>query len=265
MRLLTVLSFAVLVFVAIVLLVVVIVAWPPNMGLDFTGGVQLVYEVDRNALVTDDEAGGSPAVVDWPSLIRALTNRVNPAGMKEVVVRRYGEWQVEIVVPQADRRELAMIKKLISTAGTLEFRIVAKPNHAPHEYVINLAKQQAQDRNKRRAKNVRDGDDTIVGYWARVDREEGEDGKLGALRVQVAGDVIRNATTGELTAWNQIELDSVEIDVLMIVDEDPRFHVKGEHLGMVSRGYDETMRPCVRFNMRGQGAGLMGALTGSNL
>jgi len=242
---------------------VIVQAGTLPLGVDLEGGDILVYEIDRETLKEQGTQALTQGVRN--RLIEAISNRINPSGTKEIIVRQYGDWQIEIIIPKVDRREIDQIKKLISTAGSLEFRIVAKRNHAPHEYVINLAETQAQDPNKRRSKNVRDSDGTVVGYWARVDREEGENGKLGALRVQVAGDVIRNATTGELVSLGQIDLDSVEIDVLMIVDEDPRFHVKGEHLGMVSRDFDETMRPCVRFNMRGQGAGLMGALTGSNL
>jgi len=94
----------------------------------------------------------------------------------------------------------------------------------------------------------------------------------------VAGDVIRNADTGELiqlpASFSAVEEYALEhhlmeegieeIDVLMIVNED--LAVTGEHLGMVGRGYDETMRPCIRFNVKGgRGIGLMAALTGSNL
>ena len=242
---------------------VIVQAGTLPLGVDLEGGDILVYEVDRETLKEQGTQALTQGVRN--RLIEAISNRINPSGTKEIIVRQYGDWQIEIIIPKVDRREVEQIKKLISTAGSLEFRIVAKRNHAPHEYVINLAETQAQDPNKRRSKNVRDTEGTIVGYWARVDREEGEAGKLGELRVDVRGDVIRNATTGKPVSLNEVDLDSVEIDVLMVVDEDTRFHVKGEHLGMVSRGYDETMRPCVRFNMRGQGAGLMGALTGSNL
>jgi len=282
MRLLTALLFAGLMLAAISLFVVAIVAWPPKMGLDFTGGVQLVYEVDRkrNVLVGEEEAVGSLTAFDWPSLIRALTYRINPSGTKEVVVRRYDEWQVEIILPQADRRELAMIKKLISTAGTLELRIVANRGHASHAQVVVLAEEQSEDPDRRLSKYVTDSD-IIVGYWARVGRvdptREAVAPGVGALRVQVAGDVIRDAQSGELiqvptvsSFFEQhalerylIEQGIEEIDVLMIVDKD--IDVMGSHLGMVSAEHDEVMRPCVRFNMTGEGSRRMAVLTGTNL
>ena len=58
-------------------------------------------------------------------LVQALTNRINPSGTKEIVIRPYGERQVEIIIPEVDPIEVDHIKRLISTAGSLEFRIVA--------------------------------------------------------------------------------------------------------------------------------------------
>lgn len=289
-----------------------------NLGVDLEGGDILVYQVDRDALGEEGEQVSS-LDVDWPRLIQAISNRINPSGTKEIVVRRYGDWQIEIIVPKVDRREIKQIKKLISTAGSLEFRIVAKENNAGHAGVIDAAKKQAEDPERQRSPYVRhtvrdaDGNDreVIVGYWSEVGRvdpksfkrgERGEWEKLwgraldtykdrnksapktlvdslanenkGPFRVQVARDIIRNANTGALInlpptktkyALEQyaIEEGIHEIDVLMIVDQD--LHVTGEHLGMCSRGYDETMRPMVRFSTKGQGIGLMASLTGSNL
>ncbi|HID24572.1 MAG TPA: hypothetical protein EYP14_19535 [Planctomycetaceae bacterium] len=197
-----------------------------------------------------------------------------------MVVRRYDEWQVEIILPRADADELERIKKLITTPGTVELRIVANRNHPSHAYVIALAEAQSKAPDRQRSKYVKDGE-TIVGYWARVDRvdpaREAVAPGIGALRVQVAGELIRDGRTGELVqlpsefrAFEEHALERYlmehgieEIDVLVIVDKD--IDVTGSHFGMVSRGYDETMRPCIRFNMQGEGARRMAMVTGSNL
>ena len=54
-----------------------------------------------------------------------------------------------------------------------------------------------------------------------------------------------------------------DVDVLMYSGDE--YNVTGEDLGMVSRGNDEVARPCVKFNMKTAGAGMMGGLTGDNL
>jgi SecD/SecF fusion protein len=238
-----------------------------NLGVDLKGGVILIYEIDREALRGED--------IDWGRLIQSITNRINPAGTKEIVVRRYGEWQIEIIIPDVQDIEIERIKRIVSTTGALEFRIVA--NATDHPGIIAQAEEQADDPLARRSRSVRDGTEEL-GYWARVarDTQSATDGVF-PFRVAVAGDVLRNAVTGELlnvppalrgadgaalARW-VAEQGIKEIDVLMAVDDG--FDVTGAHLGMVSSSWDETARPCVRFRMRGQGIGLMGGLTGSNL
>jgi SecD/SecF fusion protein len=247
-----------------------------NLGVDLKGGVILIYEIDRETLRGDSETALNPIQIEWGRLIQSITNRINPAGTKEIVVRRYGEWQIEIIIPEVQDIEIDRIKDLISTAGSLEFRIVA--NQTDHPDIIAAAEDQAADLQQRRSRFVRDDRDTTLGFWARVAREaQPGAGGLVPFKVPVAGDIIRNAGTGEilnvppsvrggdelaLARW-VAEQEIKEIDVLMAVNDG--FNVTGSDLGMVSSSWDETARPCVNFNMRGQGVGLMGGLTGSNL
>ena len=351
---------------------VIVQAGTLNLGVDLKGGVILIYEVDKNALKTEEDDFVLRKDVDWGKLIQSLTDRINPSGTKEIVIREYGDWQIEIIIPEVDKLEIEQIKKLIHTAGSLEFLIVA--NSTDHGYLITLAEEQAQDPIKRQARYVTDRDKKNVGFWARVDREEvakAEEGtkghvvltykleegpsgavpslgdtdwatliqsltdlinpegteeilvrrtvdsqievlildpgeteiepirkkidaarppdmpqplklvrqkNVGPLRVHVSADQIRDANTGELLELPQsirlaeeralerylIAQGISEIDVLMEVDEE-QYRVKGDHLGMCSRGYDETMRNCVNFSMKGQGVGLMAGMTGGNL
>ncbi len=255
---------------------VLLVSFPLRLGVDLKGGVILVYEIDREALKIDNSTSISPSSIDWGHLLQRLNDRINPAGTKEIVVRRYGDWQVEVIIPDVDTTEVERIKKLISTAGSLEFRIVA--NSTQHGDTIQLATRQAEDETKRRSKYVLDETVRRVGYWARVGREVNEvKGAFRPLKVSVANYTIRNSATGEilqlppnlpsgtdypLETWLK-EQGIQDIDVLMYTGDE--YNVTGENLGMVSRGYDEVASPCVHFNMKAAGAGLMGGLTGDNL
>ncbi len=255
---------------------VLLVSFPLRLGVDLKGGVILVYEIDREALKIDNSTSISPSSIDWGHLLQRLNDRINPAGTKEIVVRRYGDWQVEVIIPDVDTTEVERIKKLISTAGSLEFRIVA--NSTQHGDTIQLATRQAEDETKRRSKYVLDETSRRVGYWARVGREVNEvKGGFRPLKVSVANYTIRNSATGEilqlppnlpsgtdypLETWLK-EQGIQDIDVLMYTGDE--YNVTGENLGMVSRGYDEVASPCVHFNMKAAGAGLMGGLTGDNL
>ena len=181
------------------------------MGVDLKGGVVLIYEIDLGTGASVDTGtstrrkgprkGGSPAPaaeINMGDLVQALTNRINPSGTKEIVIRPYGERQVEIIIPEVDAEEVQNIKRQISTAGMLEFRIVA--NTRDHQDIIALAEEQAQDPDpaRRISKNVVrkvvvDGvtKDEKVGYWAQAAKE-----KLKA--VELEGNILRNSATGEM-------------------------------------------------------------------
>ncbi len=80
-----------LIFCALSSAAVIVSTGRLNLGVDLKGGVILIYEIDREALRGDDAAAADSNFIDWGRLIQSITNRINPAGTKEIVVRRYGE------------------------------------------------------------------------------------------------------------------------------------------------------------------------------
>src|SRR4051812_48364406 len=95
-----------------------------KLGVDLKGGVILVYEV--NELETAQLRRGAREVSwDMGQLIAVITRRLNPTGLKEIVVRPFGTKQVEIVVPEVDPQEIENIKEKIRTGGVLQFMIDA--------------------------------------------------------------------------------------------------------------------------------------------
>ena len=82
---------------------------------------------------------GRAAPVDMDKLVGAVSRRVNPGGQKEVTVRRYGLDQIEVIVPEVDQSEVDLIKRIVSSAGVLEFRIVANPDDPRHQQVREAA------------------------------------------------------------------------------------------------------------------------------
>jgi SecD/SecF fusion protein len=274
--------------------------WPPKLGIDLKGGVILVYEVDVQSRTAAQGAGtqakgdqtggtgtaGDPNAAptgsgfDMPSLIVALTRRINPGGTKEIVIRPFGERQVEIIIPDVDPLEIERIKKTISTAGMLEFRIVA--NGRDHAALFELARSQADDPTQRRLPTVKDANGKPLGFWARVARDEvPTEGGQKLFKVGVWRDLVRNARTGEIIEFRDETLlrsfdDSParfvtylagqkieDIDVLMFQDDGQ--NVQGKDLGAVSASF-ENLNPKVDFSTRtAEAARRMGALTGLNL
>ena len=124
--------------------------WPPKLGPDLSGGINLIYEIDPQA---DSEN------LDVDKMINALVLRVNPGGVKEVTIRQYGPKQIEIIIPKAGEAELDAIKRQISTAGSLQFRITA--NTKDHKELIESAFESDDN-------DIYDGEE-LVGHWSYID------------------------------------------------------------------------------------------------
>ena len=207
-------------------------------GVDLSGGVILIYEVDEEQTREATGPGGGDATVDINALVEALGRRINPGGVKEVVIRPYGDKQVEIIVPDVDDAEVDRLKNQITRAGFLRFLIMG--NAAKHRRLFQLADAQPN------ARVIRSGND-IEGEWVPIGRTEDGSG----LKVQIDPRVnkIREARSGV-------------IEVLMAHG---LFNVEGKHLRNVSKGFDDTLRPAVNFAMGSRGAKLFRGLTTSNL
>jgi SecD/SecF fusion protein len=260
---------------AVLLALLSVMYWPPRMGVDLAGGVRWVYEIDREAIQAASPQAVSPETVDWDALLPALKRRVDPGATQGCIVRRSADWQVEIIAVVHEDKEVARIQDRIAAAGVLEFRVVA--NIFDHQEIIDLARNHATDTELCRLRHVVDGE-RPVGYWARVGRQNvpGPDG-LRPLSVHVVGDVIRDASTGQLVevplryaSFDELQLaryladrDIEEVEVLMALDDG--FDVTGSHLARVAMAWDESGRPCVNFTMTSRGAELIAGLTGTNL
>ncbi len=207
-------------------IVVTALGWPPRMGIDLKGGVILVYEIDS----AKQPEGG----VSIDKLVAAVSRRVNPGGQKEVTVRQYGTNQLEVIVPEVDQAEVEFIKRIVSSAGVLEFRIVANPQDPRHKEIIEKATSSS-------GSLVSSGDRSI-GRWIQIDTQ----------KINPVGDstlVMRQAGDGTP-------------EVLVALD---RFDVTGDFLSRASGGYDQNLQPCVNFSFNSQGAALFGTLTSQNL
>ncbi len=296
-------------------IVICVAGWPPRLGIDLSGGVILVYEVDQsktstvnlpgvveeirkelednglNATVSSNEeagqievtlSGADPAetaqaeqlitkarlsdaelqvearpirggqqvlvygvrstrAIDMDRLTSSISKRVNPGGQKEVTVRRMGTDRVEVIIPQAEPAEVDLIKDKISTAGAMQFRILANPAAPKHRKYIELADQTSgRDVKMQNAQ----GQDEVVAQWVPVQPDEFPDIHLEPPTV------VRQNKKGE---WEHLVLVSPG-------------DVDGHFLSRASPGNDpQSGRPMVVFNLNSDGAGLFGDLTGSHL
>jgi len=247
-----------------------------GLGVDLRGGTILVYEIDPTKGIVSDEDGQGRTSVASSELIPSLIKRINPSGTQEIMIRPYGENQIEIIIPEVDQREVDRIKTVISQAGILRFAILA--NRRDHQREIELARAQAGEASQRLrlGRSVLDIDGkTTVAFWALVDREDlpNRDG-IRPLRVDVSQSILRNPADGRIlevpssvggadgmAAWMQ-SIGMENIQVLMAVDQ--QLDITGEDLAFASSGFDRDGSPAVRFKLTDQGSGRFLALTTNN-
>ena len=284
-------------------LVIIGFRWPPKLGIDLSGGVILVYEVDQ-----DKKDPNKPVKMD--DIVDAVSERVNPGGQKEMTIRPYGVEQIEIIIPEADENELRRVKGKLTSMGTLEFRILA--NNRDHKALIQRARREKTDVLKELllsvglkfqdeldrgvisanlgrefenhqvtlSENVRVSTEKKGSTWLIADQDEvyeiTKDKKTLNVRGVAAwwvplreGDkpTDRERVNGILS-YPEIEKrtrkrGNREVREILVVKD--VFNVDGRYLTDAARDWDETGNPRVSFQFDPAGGRLFGRLTSLNL
>ncbi|EGF27034.1 protein translocase subunit SecDF [Rhodopirellula baltica] len=247
----------------------------PSLGIDLSGGTILVYELDPEKQAAGVEAGGQRITSE--DLVAPLTRRINPAGTQEIVIRPYGEQQIEIIIPEKDPDAVDRIKGLIEEAGQLRFAILA--NQFDHQTLINEAIEQAESTQPGVATKdmVGSPEDSLYGIWARIGFEEKETDGVRPMMVPISGALARNPRTGAIlnvpaearvgdetvsvARWLQTQ-DFDNIEVLMVIN--PKLDILGEDLAYAASTFDEKGAPAVAFTLTDMGSGRFRALTTNN-
>src|SRR5688572_30188964 len=84
------------------------------LGLDLKGGSEIIYTLDFQ--------GRAPSVEQTEDAVRVLRERVDVLGIKELTIRRQGQYDVVVQVPDATPTEVERIKSQIERAGRLQFK-----------------------------------------------------------------------------------------------------------------------------------------------
>ncbi len=260
------------VLLALTASVVVLVNKLPGLGVDLSGGTILVYELNPEKLKSLADAGGQRVVSE--DLIEPLTRRINPSGTQEIVLRPYGEKQIEIIVPEVDQLEVDRIKGLVEEAGVLRFAIVANPRQ--HAGQIDLAKTQASKGGVQATQaSVLTDDGVQVAIWASVDREKKDvQGQEDPFRVDVSNGTLRNGKNGAIVTppnyqgdgqaladWAKTQ-EIKDLEVLMIYNK--TLDVTGADLAFAASTFDQNGSPAVAFTLTDVGSGKFFALTTNN-
>ncbi len=195
-------------------------------GIDLAGGTNLVYELDV-ANAVDEKI--DTALME--RMVAAVTRRINPAGTKEIVVRRVGQIRIEVILPGADPAVVEETKKLMTELGTLEFSIVA--NETDHKAIIAAAKRTPG------TDVIVDG--KIVAKWRPVQQKPDERGNMVPNR-EFSGNpeiAVRQKTKTE--------------EVLVLYESDENKQVTGKLLKRAYPTRDSNAMPAVGFTFNQAG------------
>ncbi len=217
---------------------VVLLGGAPKLGIDLSGGVILVYEVDQTK---KRDPGHALSDSEMDQLIAAIKKRVDPGGVKEVTIRRYGAEQIEIIIPEVDADEAALIKRMVSREGSLEFRILANPHD--HQALISRALAETN------ARVLNDSQNHRLAWWVPV-----AEGKEQNFQNYLA----TNEATGRKRKYGDREV----LEILVVQDD---YNVTGGYLVSAKSSYDyRTGDPAVSFTLDSSGGSLFHGLTTDN-
>lgn len=257
--------------------------WPPRFGVDLSGGINMIGQLDLGVWGKQDAVSPTGQTkVTANQIIPTLRERVDPSGVKEIVIRALGDDKIEVIMPRVELAEAMDIWNRLAQTGHLQFRILA--DGLFHNAEITLASEQANQGNRgaRIVKKNSDGTETVLARWydlARVapDGPPNPDKPLAIKEIPGERNLVRDRETGRLISMAQVPLGNFERgqrfadwlaandirhpQVLMIEPPSEKTDVEGEHLKDVQATFDQMGRPCITFGMTATGARRMGALT----
>ncbi len=214
-----------------------------TLGIDLQGGVVLVYDAvplkgveteDGQQVRQSDSVALTNEVMD--KLTRAITQRINPGGVREISITKLGAQQIQVIIPNAEEAEVARIERVISESGALTFRILASRLYPQDSQIIAQA-------GKEPGRDIRDAAGRLQARWVPVYESEKE---------QFVGnpDIVTRQRPDQ--SWDVLVLFNDGVDIT------------GDFLSYIGPGMDDKGQQGVSFRFNTIGARKFQRLTTNN-
>ena len=145
--------------------------WSPKLGVDLSGGVNIIGQLNLSEINDPDAPFGTEGVTA-EDIIPNLLKRVDPSGTKEILIRALGRDKIEVIIPNVELSEADEIWYRLSKTGHLQFRIAADRRF--HKPAFEIAEAMAAEGDTSRTVYTGSGDEQkVVARWyniARMDR-----------------------------------------------------------------------------------------------
>lgn len=260
---------------------IVISLKPLKFGVDLRGGVTIIGQMnDQPGVPTADK-------VTIQQIIPILKERIDPSGVREIVIRALGTEKMEVIIPDVEKEEAERIWERLTSAGQLFFRIVADENQ--HPALIAKGREVMTGDNPDLRREVygegvdEDGNPKQIGQWVQLARKQSiEEGKRREFKFMPSlNHLLRDRQQGVLVnpPLNQfadgdkglkqfhdwcVENNHADVEILMAYPPKDRQNVKGEYLTSVKKGFDEKANPRIEFSLNSQGGKRMFSFTSRN-
>jgi len=212
-----------------------------SLGIDLAGGTNLVYELDESQK-------GSESIDNtlMDRMVGAVTRRINPAGTKEIVVRRVGKMRIEVILPGADPAVVEETKELMTRLGTLEFSIVV--NDTDNRDIIRAGKATTG------TDVVIDGH--VVAKWRPIAPDKDAKGReIPNTHFDNNPEIAVRQMAGKPKGYEEI---------LIKYEEDPAKQITGRLLKRANPTHDNNGGPAVGFHFSQEGGYRFHELTSQN-
>lgn len=252
--------------------------WPPKLGVDLSGGINMVGSLNLDAIRSDDIEFGSQQT-SAKDIVPNLLKRVDPSGTREIMIRPLGDDKIEVTIPTDSLVEADEIWDRLVKTGKLEFRIIAESHFPRHSQILEFARAQAANSELGRA--VKDAEGNTIARWfdlARVDVETGTtaSGPLAIKMVPPPTSLVRDSATGQIVSnfmtgndpdrFGQVMAEWWDANgsgqpQILLVQPSEETNVEGKHLSGIRQGLDEVGMPSVNFGTTDDGAQRLGSFT----
>ena len=223
-----------------------------KLGLDLSGGMNIIVKADLDAAVASQVASGTDVNVEqfkksaMAQAVETLTGRIDKFGLTEPVIRQQGEDRIYIEMPGA--AEADAINTIIMGKGILNFRLVdTEATEKFNQYYMQHAASTFNALGDLINPSIIPADCEVMGHYTKDDY--GLDERIGYLVVKkeiaLDGQHIKSAEVGADNLTNRPEVDFVlDTEGAEIFGTFTGAH-KGEFLAIVS---DNKVKSYARIN-----------------
>ena len=263
----------------------VIDQYGPRLGIDLRGGINMIWSLNLDGFQTEDPLNSSQTTA--ADIIPNLLRRVDPSGVKEIMIRPLGTDKIEVTMPTNSKAEADETWNRLVKTGKLQFLIVNEGRFSRHKEAQQEAVQMANnsDLSKKVGKTMKTIDgverEMPLAKWFTLAKEDAEGRDFVPYKSFPSGSfLLRDSRSGRLVNSDKIPISAPATDdlgirtqftkwwednqpgnpqILLMEPELESMRVTGKDLdpSQLSIGIDEFGRDSVNFALRGDGAGKM--------